>query len=71
MQVRKQLTRENLYLFAVGAVALDFGSTIVATLRHGSFAEFNPIAQAIGFPGTIVYGIATLTLVSLAVLKSG
>ena len=63
--------RENFYLTSIGAAILDFGSTIIVTLSHGRFAEFNPIAQALGFPGTIVYGLVMITLVSLALLKWG
>jgi len=63
--------REKLYLASIGAVALDLGSTIIATLRHGSFAEFNPIAQSLGFPGTIGYGLGIIILVSLALMKWG
>jgi len=69
--MNKQITKENLYLFAMGAVALDLGSTVIVTLRRGSFAEFNPIAQSLGFHDTIVYGLVILAVVSLALLKWG
>ena len=63
--------RENFYLAAIGAVALDFGSTIIVTLERGRFAEFNPIAQALGFPGTIVYGLVMIALIGLVLFKWG
>lgn len=69
--MKKQSIRENFYLLSIGAVGLDLGSTIIATLRPREFAEFNPIAEAIGFYGTIVYGVVILGVISLVLLKWG
>lgn len=69
--ILNQSLREKCYIAAIGAIALDLGSTTTVTLRRGSFAEYNPIAQCIGLPGTIVYGLGILALVSFVLMKWG
>ena len=50
---------------------LDWGSTILITLQRGEFTEMNPIAEAIGFDGAILYAVGILVITTIVLFKWG
>ncbi|MFC2027078.1 hypothetical protein ACFLU3_00165 [Chloroflexota bacterium] len=63
--------REILYMIPVMAIVLDWGSTVIATLRQGEFNEINPIARAMGLEGAICYAFGFALIIGVILFRWG
>ena len=63
--------REILYMIPMMAIVLDWGSTVISTLRQGEFNEINPIARAMGLEGAICYAFGFALIIGVILFKWG
>lgn len=63
--------REILYMIPMMAIVLDWGSTVIATLRQGEFNEINPIARAMGLEGAICYAFGFALIIGVILFRWG
>ncbi len=63
--------RQILYLMALMAIALDWGSTVIVTMRRGEFDELNPIAMIMGFDIAVLYAAGIFVVMSLVLFRWG
>ncbi len=63
--------RGILYLIALTAIVLDWGSTVIVTLQRGEFNELNPIALTMGFDGAALYAVGIIAVMALVLFKWG
>ena len=68
---RLHFNRAVLYLVALMAIVLDWGSTVIVTLQRGRFDELNPIARMMGFEGSVLYAIGIMAVMSIVLFKWG
>lgn len=63
--------REIFYMIPMLTIVLDWGSTLIVSLRQGEFNEINPIARAMGLECAICYAFGFALIIGVILFRWG